>query len=114
MTSSHLNARNGVEFAIAAKVGSEIRPVIIECGHWAAASRREAMKGRDYSCQHDFEHVAERSGRAIVYPRPGLRKSLPRVALPTLMGELSISLPLVLTMGSFVSAGSSPPGSLSG
>ena len=72
------------------------------------------MRSHDYCCQNNFEHLTRKAGRSIIRARSGLGRPLPRVPLHRLIGGLSISLPLVLTIGNFISAGTPPPGSLSG
>jgi hypothetical protein len=72
------------------------------------------MRNSDGSCHNNFRRLTRKGARTIIRARSGLGKSLLNIALHMLIGGLCISLPLVLTIGNFVSAGTAPPGSLSG
>lgn len=72
------------------------------------------MRSHDYFCQKNSGLLTRRASRSIIRARYGLGRPLRRVPLHGLIGGLSILLPLVLAIGNFISAGTSPPGSLSG
>jgi hypothetical protein len=72
------------------------------------------MNSNDGSCQDTFERPPPLGGGPLIHVRPGLARPLPNKALPTLIGGVCVSLPLVLTIGNFIFAGTAPPGSLSG
>lgn len=72
------------------------------------------MRNHDYRCQNHFGHVAHKASRSFMRRVSGFGRPAPHIPLHRLIGGLSISLPFVLTIGNFISAGTPPPGSLSG